>query len=102
MNGAGQIPLGAVSAARVLRTDAAAPFGVVLDQEKVVREFDDAWAGDAPRVVLVEASDLSRAEEYAPSATPAEAERHRREALERSDALVGGAVGAHRPGTRLR
>ena len=61
----------------------------MLDQEKVLSEFDAAWNGDGPRAVLVEASDLSRAEEYAPAATGRGGERDSAvDALERRDALV--------------
>ena len=90
MNGAGADPTrrgvrGDVSCARMRRRRSAS----CSTKRRCCGSSTTRGPATAPRVVLVEASDLSRAEEYAPSATPAEAERHRRDALERSDALVG-------------
>lgn len=71
----------------LLEPDPEAPFGRRLDVGEVVAAFDDAWRDRA--VVLVEASDLVRADAYRTLATPRQRERQRRQALERSDAMLG-------------
>ena len=52
---------------RLLMDDPAAPFGLRLDPEAVGRAFDAAWS--SADVVLVELSDLARAEAYSVFAT---------------------------------
>lgn len=72
----------------LLEPDPEAPFGHRLDEEEVVTAFVQAWR--RPRsVVLVEASDLVRADAYRALATVEQRARQRRLALERSDALLG-------------
>ena len=88
MTGAGEVPSGVVAADRVLRADPTAPWGVVLDEERVVEEVASLWNAPGRRVTVVEASDLSRAAEYASSVSPAEAATQRRAALESTDRLV--------------
>ncbi len=59
MTSAGKVPGGQVDDG-LLRSDAAAPFGVRLDPDRVERAFTDAWQPGS--VVLVEGSDLVRAD----------------------------------------
>src|SRR5207248_1681821 len=61
MGSDGQVPTGTVDD-RLLEDDSSAPFGVRLDHDAVLRAFDGAWTGRA--VVLVEASDLVRADAF--------------------------------------
>ena len=51
----------------LIKEDPLAPFGVSYDQEAVLAAFDTAWT--AGGVVLVEGSDLARADRYRPLAT---------------------------------
>ncbi|HEX4868306.1 MAG TPA: hypothetical protein VFV32_11875 [Acidimicrobiales bacterium] len=88
MGSDGIVPGGTV-ARSLLVDDPDAPFGRRLDPPAVLAAFDEAWAGSARRVVLVEASDLSRAAAYGPRATPAQRSALRDDALARSDALLG-------------
>ena len=83
----GRLPGGAVSA-DLLAPDPSAPFGVAYDRDAVLETFDRLWATGG--VVLVEGSDLARVDRYRPLATPAQQERLRRDALRRTDQLVGG------------
>ena len=69
MGADGTVPGGSVSG-RLLERDPGAPFGVHLDQDAVVDAFRAAWTDRS--VVLVEASDLVRADEYANRQNPAE------------------------------
>lgn len=71
----------------LLRPAPLAPYGVTLDADEVLEAFADAWSGGG--VVLVEASDLSRAERFAPEASGAAAAMHRRDALAGADRLAG-------------
>jgi hypothetical protein len=89
MDSRGEVPGGALGAARLLRDDPVAPWGVRLDGRRIAAELDAAWRGPGPKVVLVEASDLVRAEEYRGRATPARSAEHRAHALAAADALVG-------------
>src|SRR6185295_2680479 len=71
----------------LLERDPAAPFGLRLDEDAVNAAFTKAWQ---PRsVVMVEASDLVRADAYRPFATPVHREVMHRQALQRSDELLG-------------
>jgi hypothetical protein len=82
----GRVPAGRVDDG-LLTEDREAPFGVRLDNAAAARAFRDAWE---PRsVVLVEASDLVRADVYRQFATPGERERLVDDALVRTDDLVG-------------
>jgi hypothetical protein len=89
----GIVPGGTVGRA-LLVDDADAPFGHRLDPDQVLAAFDGAWRGgdqfSAERsVVLVEASDLSRADAYAPRAAGAQRRALRAGALADADALLG-------------
>jgi len=88
MGSDGIVPGGSVGRG-LLRDDVAAPFGRRLDQAAVLDVFAKEWDRSGPSVVLVEASDLSRAANYASRATPAQAEALRTEALRDSDQLLG-------------
>lgn len=81
----GTVPAGAVSA-ELLEDSPAAPFGVQLSQDAVASAFDDAWAGGG--VVLVEGSDLARADRFLRVAAAPHRDEVRRAALRTTDALV--------------
>jgi hypothetical protein len=89
----GIVPSGTVGRS-LLAGDPDAPFGHRLDPEQVLAAFDGIWSGGdgfSPHrsVVLVEASDLSRADAYAPRATGAQRRALRARALADADALLG-------------
>jgi hypothetical protein len=86
MTGAGKVPGGRVDDS-LLRQDSAAPFGVRLDPDRVERAFDDAWQPGS--VVLVEGSDLVRADIQARFASDEQAIKMRARALEDTDRIVG-------------
>jgi hypothetical protein len=71
----------------LLAADPAAPFGVVTDADAAVDAFRESFARQS--VVLVEASDLARAAAYRDVTDPTQGRLLFREALERSDALLG-------------
>ncbi|HWJ64945.1 MAG TPA: hypothetical protein VNS19_23450, partial [Acidimicrobiales bacterium] len=73
----------------LLVDDPAAPFGRRLSEAAVVRTFEDAWSQPGRSVVLVEASDLSRAAAYDSRADAAQQARLEQRALADSDALIG-------------
>lgn len=83
---AGVVPRGAVSRALV-EEDPFAPFGVRYDRAAVVEAFDQVWPLGG--VVLVEGSDLARADRYRSLATPEQQARLRGDALASTDVLVG-------------
>jgi len=86
MTSAGKVPGGQVDRT-LLQEDPAAPFGVRLDPAATADAFDTAWQ---PRsVVLVEGSDLVRADVSGRFASDAQAVQLRDQALRRTDALVG-------------
>ena len=80
------VPSGAASG-ELVTEDPLAPFGVAFDPDAVLSAFDQVWP--AGGVVLVEGSDLARANRYRPLATVDQQERLRRDALRRTDELVG-------------
>ncbi len=82
----GWVPAGAVTAA-LLQRDPSAPFGVRYNPEAVRAAFSAAWGQGG--VVLVEGSDLARANRYGSLTAPAQREALRRQALIDTDALVG-------------
>jgi hypothetical protein len=82
----GVVPAGRVSN-ELIDEDPLSPFGVHYDQDAVLAAFDDVWG--AGGVVLVEGSDLARADRYRVLATPAQQTRLRNDALASTDALVG-------------
>jgi hypothetical protein len=88
----GIVPGGTVGRS-LLADDPDAPFGHRLDPEQVLAAFDGTWSGDrfSPNrsVVLVEASDLSRADAYGPRATTAQRRALRAGAVADADALLG-------------
>lgn len=84
----GIVPEGTVGR-DLLVEDPDAPFGRRLSRPAVLDAFDRSWLPDRQEVVLVEASDLARANAYRSRSTPAQAAALRREALEDADALLG-------------
>lgn len=81
----GVVPSGAVSPA-LLESAPSAPYGLRYARTSVVAAFEDAWADGG--VVLLEGSDLARADRYLPLATPEQRIAVRRDALRATDALV--------------
>ena len=71
----------------ILERDPTAPFGLRLDEDAVAAAFETAWSDDS--VVLVEASDLVRADLAQEWSTPSHGEAIVRQALRRSDQLLG-------------
>lgn len=86
MTAQGVVPAGRASG-DLLRDDPDAPFGVRYDNDAVTAAFREVWGRDS--VVLVEASDLVRADVFGLLATPEQATAMLREAVRRTDALVG-------------
>ncbi len=77
---------GAVS--NLLMRDPSAPYGERLDPDAVMAEFPADFQSRR-QVVLVEASDLARADSYRPLAAPAPRAALQRAALRHTDQLVG-------------
>ena len=96
VDGTGRVP-GQVT--DLLRRAPTAPFGRELDLDAVDRAFP-ADFGTRRQVVLVEASDLARADAYRPMAAPEQRAVLHAEALQRSDELVGRLLAARRPAPR--
>jgi hypothetical protein len=88
MDTTGRVPDGRVSD-RLLKRDPAAPFGVRLDRKAVTAAFTKAWNARERNVVLVEASDLARANAYRGLASPEQRAAMRLDALHATDKLVG-------------
>jgi len=86
MGSDGTVPGGAVGP-ELLQADPSAPFGVRLSPDAVDQAFQTAWRQRS--VVLVEASDLVRANAYKAFASPEQWERLRQQALAETDAIVG-------------
>ncbi len=86
MGRTGQVTAGEVSSS-LLVADDAAPFGVRTDPAAVRTSVAGSWA-DAD-VLLVEMSDLERAEEARAQSTPAQGDAQFRRALRASDRLFG-------------
>jgi hypothetical protein len=82
----GRVPAGSVSS-NLLIADPEAPFGVRADNSIHVNAVETAWS--SADVVLVEASDLERAEQARSESTPVQGERQYRRALRASDELFG-------------
>ena len=72
----------------LLEPDPDAPFGLRLDQDEVTAAFEDAWGAERA-AVLVEASDMVRADTYRTLATADQRSQQHRRALRLSDALFG-------------
>ncbi|MET0894767.1 MAG: hypothetical protein ABWY80_02835 [Acidimicrobiia bacterium] len=86
MGSNGVVPAGAVGP-DLLEEHEGAPFGVRDDQTAVLDAFRSVWTPNS--VVMVESSDLVRAEAFALLATLQQASVALRHALARTDALVG-------------
>lgn len=84
----GRVPAGAVGD-HLLERDPASPFGLRLDPNEVISEFTRAWAARDRNVVLVEASDVARANAYRGYAAPEQRAAMRTTALRATDRLVG-------------
>jgi len=82
----GTVPGGAVGA-DLRRGDVRAAYATRLDLDRVAATFAHEWRDNS--VVLVEASDLARADLFAQYATPEQRTRLRDRALRWTDALVG-------------
>ncbi|MDE0805837.1 MAG: hypothetical protein OSA99_21240, partial [Acidimicrobiales bacterium] len=85
VDGSGQIPVGRVDG--LLRADRDAPFGVRLDQDAVMDAVDEVR--QSADVLVVELSDLDRADTYRREADPEAAEALWVDALVDSDRLFG-------------
>lgn len=86
MNPSGIVDTGRVDTG-LLHSDPAAPFGVRLAPQAVRGAFSEVWLDDS--VVLVEGSDIVRADAYAPGQTAEARVRFRNDALAWTDHLVG-------------
>jgi len=86
MDGKGRVPAGSVSDV-LLEPDPHAPFGLRTDNAAAYRAFSDAWQQGG--VVLVEGSDLLRADLYTEFLTDDQARIEKQAALHRVDELVG-------------
>jgi hypothetical protein len=86
----GVVPDGRVSRDLIVE-DPFAPFGVRYELSAVLGAFDSVW--DRGGVVMVEASDLARADRYRSMATPAQQVRLRNDALIATDRLVAELLG---------
>jgi hypothetical protein len=86
MDGDGLVERGMVGR-DLLVEDAEAPYGTRYDNEAVVRSFEELWVRRS--AVLVEASDMVRAEDAKALSTEAQSGRQRQEAIRRSDELFG-------------
>jgi hypothetical protein len=84
----GRVPAGRVGDA-LLEQDPRSPFGLRLDRDAVVQEFTRAWNARDRNVVLVEASDVARANAYRGMAAPEQRAALRDQALRATDRLVG-------------
>ena len=82
----GRLPAGTVDR-RLLARDAKAPYGLSMDRSAAVRAFDRAFVDRS--VVLVEASDLVRADSYRSYVSPVRKEVMTGQAIHRSDRLFG-------------
>jgi heme/copper-type cytochrome/quinol oxidase subunit 3 len=86
MGSDGHVPGGAVGD-ELLTADPHAPFGVRMDNDAAYRAFSRSWRDGG--VVLVEGSDLLRADLYTDFLTDDEARVQKQAALHRTDELVG-------------
>ncbi|MEY4007232.1 MAG: hypothetical protein RLZZ467_248, partial [Gemmatimonadota bacterium] len=82
----GRVPAGTVSA-DILASTPEAPYGLTIDRDAALRAFDRVWTDR--RVVIVEGSDLARADAYRKVVTIDQRERQRRAALRSTDRLMG-------------
>jgi len=86
MDHEGRVPDGVVGD-ELLMNDPHAPFGVRMDNDVAYRAFKGSWNNGG--VVLVEGSDLLRADLYSDFLTADELRVQKQAALRRTDALVG-------------
>jgi hypothetical protein len=86
MDDLGRVDRGVVDGS-LLDLDADLPSGLALDRDAVIAAARDAW--DGSDVVLVELSDLVRAEAAESVVTPEVAEAAEADALDRTDAILG-------------
>jgi hypothetical protein len=86
MDGKGRVPAGSVGD-DLLEPDPHAPFGLRTDNDAAYTAFSQAWQQGG--VVMVEGSDLLRADLYTDFLTDAQAQAQKRAALHRVDDLVG-------------
>ncbi len=86
MDGKGRVPTGSVSD-DLLEPDPHAPFGLRTDNDAAYRAFSNAWQQGG--VVMVEGSDLLRADLYTDFLTDDQARVQKQAALHRVDELVG-------------
>jgi hypothetical protein len=82
----GVVPAGRAGA-ELLRDQPEAPFGVQYANDAVVAAFREVWRPES--IVLVEASDLVRADSFSQLATPEQGAAALQQAVKRTDALVG-------------
>jgi len=88
-DGDGIVPAGDVGSSLLVR-DPEAPFGIELDQDRVVDTFERTWdGGGARKVVVVEASDLLRLRLYEPVLNAAQRQAMLQRILADTDRLVG-------------
>ena len=97
MGSDGRVPGGAVGD-ELLEPDPHAPFGVRMDNDAAYRAFSDAWRTGG--VVLVEGSDLLRADLYTDFLTDDQARVQKQAALHRTDELRGPHARRRRSGAR--
>lgn len=83
----GQVPGGEVGR-ELLVDDPSAPFGSRVDHAQLLAAFDAAWTGGRT-VLMIEASDLTRAMEYRSFASADRRREMRDAALAEADALIG-------------
>ncbi|MBI2168302.1 MAG: hypothetical protein HYU28_02205 [Actinobacteria bacterium] len=84
----GRVPGGRVDRGLLVRDDGS-PFGVRLDAEAVEHTFEAEWAAQERSVVLVEASDLVRAEAYRTVIRASLKDPLAAQSVEAADRLVG-------------
>jgi hypothetical protein len=94
MDRQGRVAGGTVNSA-LLERDPRAPYGRRLNHDRTLAAFETAWASND--VVLLELSDLERADAYGDVATSAMRRRLQAAALRRDDALLGRALAAIDP-----
>jgi hypothetical protein len=87
LDGRGIVTDGAIDAG-LLQEDPAAPYGVRYDNDAVLEAFDRLWTDEAS-VVVVEASDFVRYDDFRPLATDDQRRVLKAQALTHSDELFG-------------
>ena len=95
MDRSGRVPEGDVQRS-LLDRDPRSPFGVRTNGQAMMRAFDRTWHDHS--VVLMEMSDLDRADQYARAASARQDNIMRRRAVADADKLAGQRPEAGRPG----